>query len=537
MCDSDGECGTDQFLNNCGGYDVYRVVECAMSQWMDKVDVVSPIVQAQHLQDVATTPKPTGSPTRDPTPVPTNLPTKITTMRPVLTIIGAESNHASATSDNDECRYYPGWSLGLTYCLQDCKQPTYMVNNPIFEFNTLEGCCNLHYRGKDSCIAQGLAASKTRSPVNDLPSASGHVWNDANGNDYQEVGEGGIHGVMIDLFECTDKNWIKGTRTAADGSYHFNEIQPGNYYLKISPPVGYHLSDTSWIHSDFIPFTGTTACHEFQAGIGEQGFDAAVVPDGAQTQTELVSAAGGYEPQEEESKEVVSFSAVHSKSDNRQQDTPSAVARPPAREKSLSLPEEPEESIEEVLSSGPLLGSASLHAKSFLRGANVASSDATEITIQTTEDITINSKEGSFSVQGELKVGCEPEWCNDIIMKFDATSLKGNHYKSAKSAILRLHSINSSPVGGRVHIASTDSWDDGHVTWATAPTAGDVLGDIGPVRPNQWVEIDVTGGLLMSDNGLLSLRISSDSSYHSWRAKYSSKESMPAHIPELRLSF
>mmetsp|Transcript_9698 Transcript_9698/g.19100 ORF Transcript_9698/g.19100 Transcript_9698/m.19100 type:complete len:1276 (-) Transcript_9698:108-3935(-) len=551
LCDADGECGTDNFLNNCAGYDVYRVIPCTMTNWMDPVDI-SGNSGTQVLPNFDNT---TNVTTEIPTTAPSTSPTKSPTNRPVLTIVGsnsivnADSETPLSNNKSNECKYYPGWNIGLPYCLHDCNQPTYMKNNPIFEFDSVESCCNLHYRKSEAaCAFQTSAADVEVSTVfTFLPSVSGHIWNDANGNDLREGNESGMHGVLIDLFTCGDDIWVKGTRTSTDGSFHFIDLEPGHYYLKMVPPAGYQISASSSLHSDFTPYSGETICQEFRGDDADKEFIGSVVPD---VKTELVSAPldADIEPEEDELEEeiqvpiqMMSNLGIHSKA-RPQRPTPSSAsthsekfatttetATTSATRASTSKSTEREPSSRTI---------NSLHSKSFLRGfSNFESTDSTAVTIQALEDITIKSKPGVYSVQGELKVGCEPEWCDDVLIKFDATSLKGTDYKSAKSAILRLYALNASPVGGTVHVTSTDTWEDSRVTWDNAPSASDHLGEIGSIHPNQWVDVDVTYGLLKSTNGVLSLRIKSDTTNRTWRAKYSSLESMPSHVPELRVSF
>lgn len=65
LCESDGECGTDDALNNCGTYDIYARMVCGGA-------VLS---QGQKMR----TARPTGRPTDVPTPSPTTPPTDVAT--------------------------------------------------------------------------------------------------------------------------------------------------------------------------------------------------------------------------------------------------------------------------------------------------------------------------------------------------------------------------------------------------------------------------------------------------------------------------
>ena len=108
LCDANGECGSNQTLNNCPPFDVYRRINCTTATAL-----------------MATT---SGIPTIDTT-------TKV--------------NHTN-------CPYYPGWNSGLSHCLNDCRQPEFMTSNQNYEFDSVEECCLIHYEGKSSCLMERL---------------------------------------------------------------------------------------------------------------------------------------------------------------------------------------------------------------------------------------------------------------------------------------------------------------------------------------------------------------------------------------------
>mmetsp|Transcript_22446 Transcript_22446/g.48834 ORF Transcript_22446/g.48834 Transcript_22446/m.48834 type:complete len:1184 (-) Transcript_22446:70-3621(-) len=533
LCDADGECGTDQYLNNCYGYDIYRRVECTalsdtMTNWNTPVELSGDMDTM--VADLVVSTEPTPQKTRRPISPPSS---RSPTQKPsVLTITGA--GLASHQAGIDQCLFYPGWHKSLSYCLNDCDKPkpTYMMNNPIFEFPDIESCCRLHYRAGDECKAQSKAASSqsfTPEAIDTTESSTpkaietalaivnGHVWNDFNGNDWRDASEVGLQGVTIDLFECAGDNWIKGTRTSSDGSYRF-EFQPGKYYLKITPPIGSHLSnDHPWrngdLDSDFGEYTETTSCHDFVAGSDNTRLDAGVIPDTIAEEVYLAPEAAEEEQlhyQEKSSGNTVlamSHSAAHSKTSRT---SPSA----PVDTSSV----------------------ASLHAKSFLRGADLASTDPTVVTVQAVGDATIESQQDIMFIGGKetLRVGRQSTWKDEFLVKFDVNFLDG---KQAQAAKLRLYSLSSSPAGGMVRVAAHNSWDEDTVTWSNAPESGDVLDVVGPTRPNEWIEVDVTAALALSQNGYVSLRITSSTTNHSWPAKYSSKEGGASLTPQLRVYF
>jgi len=193
-------------------------------------------------------------------------------------------------------------------------------------------------------------------------------------------------------------------------------------------------------------------------------------------------------------------------------------------------------------------------AESFLRGSSSSLSafitPSSTVMIDPTDDATIRSDTNINFVGGigELRVGPQLSWHDEILLKFDLSPSalpEGRDYRAASHAILRLYSLTSSPSGGVVHLTTSsdddniDEWTEEMVSWLSAPEVSDghILAMIGPTRPNSWVEVDVTGMLLV-ETGVMTLRITSEGSNHSWAAKYSSKENgMGYPGPELQLYF
>jgi hypothetical protein len=72
-------------------------------------------------------------------------------------------------------------------------------------------------------------------------SLHGHVYYDANDNGKLDAGDSGLGGVTVTLTGSNDLGAItpKTTKTAADGTYNFWDLRPGNYTLTIAQPSGY----------------------------------------------------------------------------------------------------------------------------------------------------------------------------------------------------------------------------------------------------------------------------------------------------------
>jgi len=579
LCDADGECDTNQFLNNCFGYDVYRRDHCPQQDSLGQNDLTWSLGANERVKNVTpdhplestespvppilqqlTSNLPENVQLRDP-PVlhqsATNLPMSQPTHPPAtskpthkLTILastGSKTDEAAAsssadvtsiTSTEDGCpHYYPRWNIGLNYCLKDCESPIYMRGNPIFEFDSLKACCSLHYQGKKSCMVQSFEAIQERiSASQGLPSIHGRAWKDLNANDWQDQSErlfnSGMHGIMFELYECHSNTWVTMTRTSADGSYMLSAVEPGTYYVRTSIPVGFHLSarqagSNAVYDSDFDEITGMSKCMTLQEGSGDVVLDAGLVEED-ELVVEEEDEAVGLIPKEEENEVVFGPEPVK----------PKSVLAPASQ---ASLNTSPDNSLTRAHNkswtrqSSPDPASAQhQHSKSFLRGS--VSSDAVVAVTHPTDATTIRSTErNSFAGGEELRVGPQsPTRHDDVLVKFVITPafLGEKDYRTAKSASLRLYSLSSSPTGGLVHNTDDKSWRESTVTWTSAPKAEDVLSAIGETRPNQWVVVDVTGALL-TESGVVSLRIAAEESNHSWAAKYSRR----GHAPELRISF
>ena len=66
---------------------------------------------------------------------------------------------------------------------------------------------------------------------------SGRVWDDANGDGIRQAGEAGLAGVTVRLFSRVGGAPVVVT-TAADGTYQFDEVLAGLYYIEVSLPPG-----------------------------------------------------------------------------------------------------------------------------------------------------------------------------------------------------------------------------------------------------------------------------------------------------------
>ena len=67
------------------------------------------------------------------------------------------------------------------------------------------------------------------------------VWNDLNGNGLQDSGEPGINNVKVELYK-SDHTYVATTWTNSNGEYKFDNLLPGDYYLKFYTPSSYFFT-------------------------------------------------------------------------------------------------------------------------------------------------------------------------------------------------------------------------------------------------------------------------------------------------------
>ncbi|MEZ4707417.1 MAG: SdrD B-like domain-containing protein [Caldilineaceae bacterium] len=111
-----------------------------------------------------------------------------------------------------------------------------------------------------------------------LASLGDLVWHDLNADGVQDAGEPGVAGVVVELYSSADV-LISTTVTAADGSYGFSNLLPGDYYVDFTPPPGYLPSPQDQggddaLDSDMNPDTGRTTVTTLTAGENDPTWDA-----------------------------------------------------------------------------------------------------------------------------------------------------------------------------------------------------------------------------------------------------------------------
>ncbi|PKL61843.1 MAG: hypothetical protein CVV31_09425 [Methanomicrobiales archaeon HGW-Methanomicrobiales-2] len=91
---------------------------------------------------------------------------------------------------------------------------------------------------------------------------SGFVWNDTDGNSLQGAGEEGIADAGAGLYRVNE-TLVNSTTTDANGTYKFNALSAGDYYLIFTLPDGFNFTSMDQgsddaLDSDADPATGRT---------------------------------------------------------------------------------------------------------------------------------------------------------------------------------------------------------------------------------------------------------------------------------------
>jgi len=66
------------------------------------------------------------------------------------------------------------------------------------------------------------------------------IWEDKDADGIQDIGEPGINGVVVNLYDSND-NFISTATTGGDGFYSFTDLEPGSYYLEFIHYIGGYI--------------------------------------------------------------------------------------------------------------------------------------------------------------------------------------------------------------------------------------------------------------------------------------------------------
>jgi CshA-type fibril repeat protein len=78
------------------------------------------------------------------------------------------------------------------------------------------------------------------------------VWNDVNKDGIQDIGESGIEGVKVALYNYNTDEKVATATTNENGNYEFTSIDMGEYYLIFDVPTGYFVSGKNQADSDAL---------------------------------------------------------------------------------------------------------------------------------------------------------------------------------------------------------------------------------------------------------------------------------------------
>ncbi len=121
--------------------------------------------------------------------------------------------------------------------------PANITNGTVFNlvFTKIKGNTTLQFQTSDCEITD-------TSAINDLPvtynkgyikytslpvTLSGKIWFDTNNNGILDPGEPGVPWINVNLFS-ENGNWLKWGMTDSSGSFTFDSLQPGSYYVYYS---------------------------------------------------------------------------------------------------------------------------------------------------------------------------------------------------------------------------------------------------------------------------------------------------------------
>jgi hypothetical protein len=162
----------------------------------------------------------------------------------------------------------------------------------------------------------------------------------------------------------------------------------------------------------------------------------------------------------------------------------------------------------------------------FGEGGGGGGGGGTQLSFSPTDDASIIQGSASTNFGSATTLQTDGSPVKDFLMKFDVS---GVGTSTVTSATLRLFVVDSSSAGGVVRPTSSTAWDEGSVTWSTAPAAASSpTATIGSVSSGTWITLDVTA--FVQGDGVVSLRISSTNSNG---ADYTSRQGTAANAPEL----
>jgi chitodextrinase len=152
------------------------------------------------------------------------------------------------------------------------------------------------------------------------------------------------------------------------------------------------------------------------------------------------------------------------------------------------------------------------------------------LNFRATDDATIDSTNPTVNAGTSTRLSADGSPVQDFVVKFSVTGTSG----CAMSKVLLQLTVgtganNNSAHGGDFYSATSSSWTEGSVTWATAPAkAGSALASLGTVSLGETVTVDVSS--VVTGDGSYSFRVSSASGD---AAAYFSRQGSTTQAPQL----
>ncbi|MEY3419939.1 MAG: hypothetical protein RIR48_219, partial [Bacteroidota bacterium] len=117
-------------------------------------------------------------------------------------------------------------SLGF-YSFESLIPGTYTV-----KFQSPQGFLSTDTLTKTVSISAGSVVENLDIPFYKSTSVGDFVWEDRNGNGFQDAGEPGVSGVSVAISGVSDMKFVpQQTVTTASGQYRFDNLKPGTYKL------------------------------------------------------------------------------------------------------------------------------------------------------------------------------------------------------------------------------------------------------------------------------------------------------------------
>ena len=146
---------------------------------------------------------------------------------------------------------------------------------PLYKFTYVSPSTDNHAQANGFTLCSLITTQGTQTfnaGIIAVASIGDRVWEDLNYDGFQNPGEPGIGNVLIQLIRQSDAAVIGQTVTSADGSYSFNNIFPGQYYLEfktdtiVSPPI---LQTGDDLNSDVTETYGPGTTGTITVGAGQ----------------------------------------------------------------------------------------------------------------------------------------------------------------------------------------------------------------------------------------------------------------------------